>query len=50
MPLSWTPKGDERHDIVKIGYTNSKPTAGSVDADHFASGFQTFDYRAALTM
>ncbi|MDW9481859.1 hypothetical protein GOB57_24735 [Sinorhizobium meliloti] len=50
MPLSWTPTGDERHDIVKIGYTNSKPTAGSVDAEHFASGFQTFDYRAALTM
>lgn len=50
MPLSWTPTGDERHDISKISYTNSKPTAGSVDADHFASGFQSFDYKAALTM
>jgi hypothetical protein len=50
MPLSWTPKGDERHDIVKISFTNSKPTAGSVDVDHFASGFQSFDYRAVLTM
>jgi hypothetical protein len=49
MPLSWTPTGDERHDIVKIGYTNSKPTAGSVDADMFASGFQSLDYLAALT-
>lgn len=50
MPLSWSPTGDERHDIIKIGYTNSKPTAGAVDAEHFSSGFESYDYRAAMTM
>jgi hypothetical protein len=50
MPLSWTPTGDERHDIVKIGYTSSRPTPGSVEAEDFAAGFQTYDYRAALSM
>jgi hypothetical protein len=50
MPLSWNPSGNERHDIAKIGFTNSKPTAGSIDADHFTTGFQTYDYRAALSM
>ncbi len=50
MPLSWSPTGEERHDIARISYTNAKPTAGSVDADHFVSGFEAIDYRAALTM
>ena len=50
MPLSWNPKGDELHDIVKIGFTNSKPTSGSVDAEHFTSGFEVYDFRAAMTM
>ncbi|MBY3155245.1 hypothetical protein HFO56_23260 [Rhizobium laguerreae] len=50
MPLSWVPSGNERHDIAKIGFTASKPTPGSIDADHFTTGFQTYDYRAALSM
>nr|WP_250808540.1 hypothetical protein [Neorhizobium tomejilense] len=50
MPLSWVPTGDERHDISKISYTNSKPTSGAVDAAHFSTAFEVFDYRASLTM
>lgn len=50
MPLSWNPSGNERHDIARIGFTASKPTPGSADADHFTTGFQTYDYRAALSM
>lgn len=49
MPISWSPTGDERHMITKISYTNSKSTAGAVDAENFASCFQEFDYKAALS-
>ena len=50
MPMSWTSKGDERHDIAKISFTNARPSAGCVDASHFASTFEPFDYRAAMAM
>jgi hypothetical protein len=50
MPLSWVPTGDERHDISKISFTNSKPTSGAASAAQFAVSFEAREYRPAMTM
>jgi len=50
MPLSWTPAGDEVHTITKISYTNSRPTAGSLDAAQFAYCFEELQASRSLAM
>jgi hypothetical protein len=50
LPMSWEPKGDERHDISRIGYTNAKATSGAVHATDFVSGFSDYEFTQSLAM